>query len=426
MRVDDVIFRKDLYPRFEHSTQTVQQYAADLDVLPPIEVNQHNELIDGRHRWLAHKSKESEEVSAIVTETTSDAQLLELAIARNNKHGLQLSTSDKKDMARKIYNSTPDSDQNAKKVELATLLSVTDRTIRGWLERIDKDNTAARKKRIQKLWEACYTEQEVADMEGIPQQTVNDIFKSITEKGKSSDFGITAENFEDRMGRPPPIYNVWKVQNKSNTTNHYGNTETAWVENLIYHYARPGQVVVDPFAGGGSTIKACSKFGCRYWVGDRKPIVGEQDKVAGIRQHDIVTDGLPNMRGKWNEVDLVYLDPPYWRQAQGQYSEDPSDLANMSLEAFHNEMVKIVNGFLSKLSRGAVVAMILQPTQWKADDRMYTDHIIDICKKVKHRIDMRIQAPYESQQCNAQMVNWAKENKTLLVLSREIVVWVKS
>jgi len=36
---------------------------------------------------------------------------------------------------------------------------------------------------------------------------------------------------------------------------------------------------------------------------------------------------------------------------------------------------------------------------------------------------MRISVPYESQQYNAQMVDWAKENKKVLVLSREIVVW---
>ena len=45
--VSEVVFREDLYPRLETSALTVQKYAEDLDVLPPIEVNQHNELIDG-------------------------------------------------------------------------------------------------------------------------------------------------------------------------------------------------------------------------------------------------------------------------------------------------------------------------------------------------------------------------------------------
>lgn len=53
LRTDEVIFREDLYPRIETSAVIVQKYAEDLEVLPPIEVNQHNELIDGWHRWTA-------------------------------------------------------------------------------------------------------------------------------------------------------------------------------------------------------------------------------------------------------------------------------------------------------------------------------------------------------------------------------------
>lgn len=39
MKVADVVFREDLYPRIETSATTVQKYAEDLSVLPPIEVN---------------------------------------------------------------------------------------------------------------------------------------------------------------------------------------------------------------------------------------------------------------------------------------------------------------------------------------------------------------------------------------------------
>ena len=77
----------------------------------------------------------------------------------------------------------------------------------------------------------------------------------------------------------------------------------------------------------------------------------------------------------------------------------------------------------AKRDKPSYIALIIQPTQWKAPDRQYTDHIADMIKAVKLPIDMRISVPYESQQYNAQMVEWAKENKKVLVLSREIVVW---
>ena len=42
--VSDIVWREDLYPRSVKSPETVQKYAADLSVLPPIEVNQNGRI----------------------------------------------------------------------------------------------------------------------------------------------------------------------------------------------------------------------------------------------------------------------------------------------------------------------------------------------------------------------------------------------
>ena len=57
--VGDVVFRADLYPRIETSAETVQRYTETIGQLPPIEVNQHNELIG------AITSAENTEVGAV-------------------------------------------------------------------------------------------------------------------------------------------------------------------------------------------------------------------------------------------------------------------------------------------------------------------------------------------------------------------------
>ncbi len=414
MRVSDVVFREDLYPRIETSAVTVQKYAEDLDVLPPIEVNQHNELIDGWHRWTAHKKAKAEEIRAIVTQTKSEAEFLELTIERNAAHGLQMSQADKQNMARRIYGATPDKERDAKKKQLAKILSVSERTVRDWLSRVDKDSKEARDKRIFDLWLACWTQDEIAAEVGCTQ---GEIAKSIptgnlAERNKSEQSTAThATDFD------PPIYNIWKQQTKSEGSSHFGNSETRWVDNLLYLYTEPFDIVVDPFAGGGSTIDICKKRFRRYFVTDRKPIV-EREKE--IRTHDL-TEGLPKPPS-WQDVKLVYLDPPYWKQAEGQYSDDPTDLANMSLEDFNKSLAGIISGFAKKLTN-AHIALIIQPTQWKAPDRQFTDHVGDMLRAVKLPVAMRYSVPYESQQCNAQMVEWSKENKTCLVLTREIVVW---
>lgn len=432
--VDAVVFREDLYPRIDQSPVTVQKYAEDLSVLPPIELNQNNELIDGWHRWTAHRKAGAAEVPFILTETASDSELLELAIERNAKFGLQLSQSDKRDMARKIYSATPIAEQAAKKVRLAEILSVTTRTVDNWLSRIDKDNKEKRDAEVARLWLSCHTLDEIANAVGMPKQTVAAVCTKI-ESFRFSYKPDQCNEIEDDSARwqeierqnraaadhasefEVPIYNIWKQQEKSGDLSHFGNSDTRWVDNLLYLYTKPFDIVVDPFAGSGSTIDVCQSRLRRYFVSDRKPIV-EREKE--IRKHDL-TDGLPKPP-QWKDVRLVYLDPPYWKQAAGEYSDDPSDLANMDLASFNKTLAGIISDFAKKISN-AHIALIIQPTQWKAPDRQFTDHIGDMLRMVKLPVAMRISCPYESQQCNAQMVTWAKENRSLLVLSREIVVW---
>lgn len=92
--VGKVVFREDLYPRKHSDQATAARYAEQLEDMPPIEVNQDVVLIDGWHRWTGHKLKKRKTVPCIVTETASDAEVLELAIERNRKHGLPLSRED--------------------------------------------------------------------------------------------------------------------------------------------------------------------------------------------------------------------------------------------------------------------------------------------------------------------------------------------
>lgn len=436
LKVADVVFREDLYPRIETNQVTVQKYAEDLSVLPAIEVNQHNELIDGWHRWTAHKKNEADDIACMVTQTSSDAELLELAIERNAKHGLQLSQDDKEDRARKIYSATPKKDRKAKKKRLAEILSVSEATITRWLSRIDKDEEAADKRAARAMAMACYTEREIATEIDRPQQTVNRWIEGLTQIEQLSDSGQTdasfAESFdaggETQPGFEVPIYNVWKKQTKTPGVSHFGNSEVLWLHRLLYLYTHPFDVVIDPFAGSGSTIDACIKRSRRYLVSDLSPPDYSEGKTPPhkqIRRHDVTNgSGTANLLKppQWKDVTLVYLDPPYWKQAEGQYGDSPSNLANMELEEFNATLSKLIMAFAKKLT-AAHIALIIQPTQWNAPDKEFTDHVGDMLRLVKLPVDMRFSVPYESQQCTAQMVEWAKEMRRCLVLTREIIVW---
>lgn len=431
--VSAIVFREDLYPRIETSPVTVQKYAEDLEVLPPIEVNQNHEVIDGWHRWTAHKKANAETIAVEVTPTKSDAELLELAIARNATHGLQLSQSDKKKMASRIYNATPDRRERlALKSRLAKILSVTPALLDAWLANSEKNMKEAAKEEAFALWLACYPQDEIAEKVGWPRRSITRWVSGLGQNQESMELAETDDSEEwpitltkeqlaaadHAIDFSAPLYNVWRQGTKTPGSSHFGNSEVRWLDNLLYLYTQPFDIVIDPFAGGGSTIELCKKRFRRYLVSDRLPPV---ERAKEIRQHDLTTGLLKPPQ--WQDVRLVYLDPPYWKQAEGQYSQDATDLANMPLEDFNDTLAKVITGYAKKLELGAYVALIIQPTQWNAPDRQFTDHVGDMLRRIKLPVKMRYSVPYEAEQYNPQMVEWAKAEKQCLVLTREIVVW---
>lgn len=411
-KVDEIIYREDLYPRIEHNPATVQAYAEQIENLPPIEVNQRNELIDGWHRWTAHKKNECQEINVIVTETQSDSEFLGIAIERNAIHGLQLSSEDKRTLAVKIYD-------GRNKEYLSKILAIPMRTMQKWLERKDTTLRQEREKKIFAMWLACYTQEEIAEVVGLSEGEIAKVTISF-QNAELPNGRILEANHSDLQ--PLPIYNVWKQKEYRSDKKHYGNTCVEFLDNLLYLYTKPYQIVIDPFGGSGTTIDLCKKRHRRYWVSDRKPI---PERATDIRTADIM-EGPPQLHKRWSDVSFLYLDPPYWKQAEGQYSSDDEDLANMPLDKFYETLIGYITACASKMPTDSTVALIIQPTQWKNENKEVTDHVIDLIQAVKTKYlkySHRISCPYESQQCTPQMVDWAKENKTPLVLTREIIIW---
>ena len=148
MSVDEVIYREDLYPRIKADPTVIQRYADNLEILPAIEVNQHNILIDGYHRWTAHRKVEAQTIKATVTETQSEMELYALSIMRNAHHGLQLSEADKKSDTMRLYNAG----NGLSKQKIADTLSVTVRTVNVYLSDIDRQLAKERDAKIFDLW----------------------------------------------------------------------------------------------------------------------------------------------------------------------------------------------------------------------------------------------------------------------------------
>ena len=226
------------------------------------------------------------------------------------------------------------------------------------------------------------------------------------------------DNYKESIyGFESQLYNIWKQQSIDSDNTHFGKFPQTFMENLLYYYTKPFDVVYDPFAGGGVTIDACKKWLRKYYVSDRKPIETRKD----IIKWDII-EGLPK---DLSSPDFVFLDPPYWKQAEGKYSKDKQDLGNMDLTLFYETLNIFIKELKKKIKGNGYVAFVIQPTQWN-NDKKFEDHIIKITKMFNENgfeEEMRYCLPYSTEQYNAQMVEVAKKEKICLNIIRDLIVF---
>jgi|AntDeeMinimDraft_6_1070357.scaffolds.fasta_scaffold05817_3 DNA modification methylase len=400
ININNVEFRDDLYPRFEPEQSLIQKYADSIEHLPAIEVNQDNILIDGYHRWKAHQLVEKEKIKAKTTKTESEKELKKLAYQRNSHHGKQLESNEKKEYAQEMIG-------QMEVKSLAKLLGVGKTTIKRWTKSQRKAQKQQRNRKITNLYLKAWNSQEsIADILGVSKKTISNVINSC-KKAQMDDF---TQNFE------PYLYNIWKQKNQDNNNeDHFGSFPLTYMKNLLYYHTEPLDIIFDPFAGGGTTVDTCKEMFRRYYCTDRKVRAGREKE---IKKHDI-KEGLPDNLPK---PDLTFLDPPYWKQAEGKYSNSEDDLGNMKLNEFYESIQKLFNQLVDRGSKK--IALVIQPTQY-ANDFNFEDHVMKFNQMLsnKYEIEMRYILPYSTQQYNAQMVEKAKEKKECLALHRDLIIW---
>jgi len=209
----------------------------------------------------------------------------------------------------------------------------------------------------------------------------------------------------------PFIYNIWNTQ-FGDGKSYFGHFPEIFMENLLHYHTKENDLVYDPFAGTGTTIDVCKRMRRRYYCSDLKPSREE------IKQWDIA-DGIPKDIG---DIDIIFLDPPYWILAKTEYSESENDLGNVHYDKF----TKIFNGFLNEVKKRNItkVAYVIRPIWDTKEEWEWIDPLFDfyIYMHNQYKIEARYVLPYSTQQYNGLWVNRAKEKKKPLILNRELIV----
>lgn len=419
--IKSIIFDKSLYSRTGGiDRNAVEDYSKNIITMPPIVINQNNKIVDGVHRYHACLKADQQSMNVKQIELPDeDIKLANLLI--DIQSGVRHPIQDKKSIIIDLYD-PQNSDQNKM---LMDELGVPRATFYDWTS----EKRSLMQKRVNQaiaidLLNPYLTYQEIAEQNGYTSEKTIDRFKAdlrdkIPDIGKMSpeelreadlDFLIEYKEFVEN---DLLLYNIWN-STKGDNNSHFGHFPILFMKNLLYYHTEPFDLVYDPFAGSGTTIDACREMYRKCIVSDRKPDKSRPE----IIEHDITTglpDGMPTPA-------LAFLDPPYWKQAEGKYSDSASDLANMSLDDFYSALGKLFNELTV---RGVErIALVIAPTQYP-NDLNFEDHIFKFDKMLdgKYEIEMRYILPYSTQQYNGTQVEIAKEKKICLNTIRDLVVW---
>jgi len=131
-----------------------------------------------------------------------------------------------------------------------------------------------------------------------------------------------------------------------------GVTPALLVWNLIWRYTEPGDLVVDPMCGSGTTIDVCKEEGRRVIGYDITPVRSD------IIQNDARKIPLPD-----DSVDLVFVDSPYGDNIR--YNEHPDSIGKISSETelFYDELEKVISECHRILKKGKILGWLIGD-QW--------------------------------------------------------------
>jgi len=131
-----------------------------------------------------------------------------------------------------------------------------------------------------------------------------------------------------------------------------GVTPAFIIWNLVQRYTKPGDLVVDPMAGSGTTIDVCKEEGRQVIGYDISPAHPEviQNDARSMPLHD-------------DSVDMVFIDSPYSDNIN--YSDHPDCIGKISCEdeRFFDELDKVAAEIHRILKPGKVMAWLIGD-QW--------------------------------------------------------------
>jgi len=235
-------------------------------------------------------------------------------------------------------------------------------------------------------------------------------------------------------------YNVWNFPKLDRRfgIEYPGQIPGQIIVNLIYHYLDKRALIIDPMAGGGTTQDVCDflnnlppnnqEYLFSNFINEEYDLVCHSFDLNPQRDFINKKDVL-NENWGIKEVDLVFLDPPYFSMMKNDYVENEF---TKNRSSFYSAINIVLEKAYDSLKKGGLCALIIQPQTEK--DLENDEVCIDLpfeCYKIMEKYFkpyQRIQTALPTQQFNAtdiKKVQRFEKRSHLLGVARDLIIMSK-
>jgi DNA modification methylase len=462
VNIDLIKFDGSIYPRGKPSTSIVDEYADALlagNVFPPIILETDtNRLLDGYHRWKAHtrlveqpdlngNGAQFAEIDADFHTVPEGIPVKLYAASLSSKHGHRLTSGETKDLAREICEANPDFAAQV----IANYVGRSERTVSDYVKDIKGRRKEQQRAIVMRLDRLGWTQEEIGDVVGVEQRTVGRNLDETAELRESLKTvlasGIPHSEIAERYKLPPQVawaidldgqddakrmekleikvqpYDVWQFAKCHDLfgSQHPGRIPGQLIAHVLYFFTQPGDMVIDPMAGSGTTPDVCLVMGRKCYAYD----IDARHKRNDIMTHNIALDG-------WHErikkADLIFWDPPYFKKMDslniGEDGYIDGSISKLTRDEYLAFFETRLTEAKAQVKKGTRLAFLM--SDWDDDTRDSQGILVwdyaDILRRAGWRLVRHIQVPLSTQQVHPDIVNKFRESRRLARLERYLLI----
>ncbi|MBW2647961.1 MAG: MerR family transcriptional regulator [Deltaproteobacteria bacterium] len=480
VNISDLTWDQFIYPRGGKSEKTINAYVEALSIgaqFPPIKIqrvfnyadgNETTEatiILDGIHRWFAFKESGIKKIAAeewkdkpLDYEKNKTALLLESA-ACNINHGDRLSSSDKKRIARDI--ASTDQEYTWTEEALAEKLGVSQQTVNTWISDIRARQKASRNTVILRLSRLGWPQEKIAEVVGLSRNRASEIvgntnfseIDTLLSQGRDMEYiarhynmdlalvwtlrleGKTDQEKFKELGWGLRTWDQWNFNECDERfgDDWPGRIPAQLVAHTLYYFTKPGDLILDPMAGGGVVSDVCLLFERKCQSFD----LALKDNRPEIEYHH-----WDPQKWTWpitKKPDLIFFDPPYYTKKDKEYAKKANENTPSISSYTKEEYEKFLEVFFllaHKKSKETTCMAFLNadwrdfestPASKEKPDKSIT--IFDyhrFLSKTGWKVTHRIECPLSSERLSGNQVQRMQDKRILGTVGRTLLIAKRS